>query len=121
MPSYTRTNLKDQVFDSTSQANIGSAITLQDLLNRVVRRVYGDVDLRSAKRKVQISPGLFEDVFTYPWPTDAKGLGIIDVKPQVNRSKEFEIELTTPEEFDRRKLFDRCNGRELVAIQENDF
>lgn len=79
---YTRTNLKDQVFDSTSQANIGSAITVNDLLNRVVRRVYGDVDLRTAKRKTQISPGLFKDVFTYPWPSDAKGLGLIDVDPR---------------------------------------
>ena len=117
---YSRTNLKDQIFDSTSQANIGSAITVNDLLNRVVRRVVSEIDLRSTKRKTQISPGLFNDVFTYTWPTDGKGLGIIDVMPQVNRSKDFEIELTTPEEFDRRKVFDRGNGRELVAIREND-
>jgi len=121
MPSYTRTNLKDQVFDSTSQANIGSAITLNDLLNRVVRRVYGDVDLRSAKRKTTVSPGLFNDVFTYSWPTDGKGLGFIDLQPQINRPKDLEWELTTPEEFDRRKVYDRGQGRELVAIRENDF
>jgi hypothetical protein len=115
--TYTRTNLQDQIFDSTSQANIGSAITLQDLLNRVVRRVYGDVDLRTAKRKTQISPGLFKDVFTYPWPSDAKGLGLIDVDPQVNRSSDFELYLTTPEEFQRRKSIEY----NLAAIRENDF
>ena len=115
--TYTRTNLKDQLFDTTSQANIGSAITLQDLLNRVVRRVYGDVDLRTAKRKTQISPGLFKDVFTYPWPTDGKGLGLIDVDPQVNRRSDFELNLTTPEEFQRRKSLEY----NLAAIRENDF
>lgn len=118
---YSRTNLKDQIFDSTSQANIGSAITVNDLLNRVVRRVVGEVDLRSTKRKTTVSPGLFEDVYTYSWPTDAKGLGFIDLQPQVNRSKDLEWELTTPEEFDRRKLYDRGQERELVAIRENDF
>lgn len=117
MPAYSRTNLKDQVFDSTSQANIGSAITINDLLNRVIRRVYGDVDLRSAKRKTQISPGLFNDVFAYPWPTDAKALGLIDVDPQVNRRSDFEINLTTPEEFQRRKSLEF----NLAAIRENDF
>jgi hypothetical protein len=114
---YTRTNLKDAIFDSTSQANIGSAITLQDILNRIVRRVFGDVDLRSAKRKTQISPGLFKAIYTYPYPTDAKGLGLIDVDPQVNRSSDFELTLTTPEEFQRRKSLEY----NLAAIRENDL
>src|ERR1044072_2136655 len=115
--TYTRTNLKDQVCDTTSQANIASAITLQDLLNRVGRRVYGEGDLRTAKRKTQISPGLFKDVFTYPWPTEGKVLGLIDVNPQVSRSSDFELYLTTPEEFQRRKSLEY----NLAAIRENDF
>lgn len=117
---YTQTNFKDNVFDSTLDADISSALNTQNLMNRAVRFVIGDLDLRSTKRKTQVSPGLFEDVYTYTWPTDAKALGFIDLEPQVNRPKDLEWELTTPEEFDRRKVYDRSQSRELVAIRESD-
>jgi hypothetical protein len=118
---YSYTNLKDHIFDPIVYANISSDYTVRDILNRAVRKLNRDVDLRSTKRKTQVSPGLFEDVYTYPWPSDAKGLGFIDLQPQVNRSRDLEWDLTTPEEFDRRKLYDRGQGRELVAIRESDM
>src|ERR1044072_564745 len=114
---YRYTNFKDDVFDPIVYANIGSDYTVINILSRAVRKLLRDVDLRSTKRKTQISPGLFSDVFTYPWPSDAKRLGLIDVAPQVNRNSDFEINLTTPEEFDRRKSLEP----NLAAIRENDF
>lgn len=117
MPSYSYSQLKDDVFDPIVYANIGSDYTIINIFNRAIRKLLRDVDLRSTKRKTQISPGLFNDVFIYPWPTDAKRLGLIDVDPQVNRPSDFEINLTTPEEFQRRKSLEK----NLAAIRENDF
>lgn len=115
--SYTRLNLKAAAFDSTVQANIGSALTINDIMNRAVRIVGNDVDLRSVKRRTTISPGLFDDVYSYPYPTDGKNNGVIDVAPRVNRRRDSDWYNTTPEEFDRRKL----TSEYVLALDESDL
>jgi len=117
--TYIYTDLYNNV-NGMTHGKITNLTDARVTLNRAVRFVVGDIDLRSTKRKTQVSPGLFEDVFTYPWPSDAKGLAFIDLQPQINRPSDLEWELTTPEEFDRRKVYDRGMGRELVAVREND-
>lgn len=74
------------------------------LINRAVRLVSSDVDLRSAKRRQALSPNLTSE-YDYTLPTNLKGFGIIDIQKQANRGtrQSSEFQLTTPEEFDRLK------------------
>jgi len=117
MPSYDYTEIRDAAIDSTLYSDISSYVTLRTIINDAVRFVFGDVDLRTAKRKAAASPNLFNDVYDYTCPTDLKGISLIDVVPQINRSKDSDIELTTPEQFDRRKTLDRM----MVAFSEDSF
>ena len=86
-------------------------------INDAVRAVNGELDLKSAKRKASLSPFLFDDIYDYGAPTDLKGMAIIDIKPQVNRSETYEFTLTTPEEFDRKK----DTVENLCAITDDSF
>lgn len=116
MPIYTRVQLKKDV-----QTMISGKIQDTDLntiVDRAVRDVLSDTDLRSSKRKSALSPNLFDDTFDYSCPTDLKGLSLIDVKPQINRGRMDQWRLTTEEEFDRLK---EDNEDSIVAISDADF
>jgi hypothetical protein len=115
--TYSQTNLKDNIFDSTLDADISSALTTQDLMNRAVRVVLADLDLRSTKRRAALSPKLFDDQYDYTCPTDLKDQAIIDLIPQANRDSESRFLLTTQETFDLTKLDDK----HLVAFTDDDL
>lgn len=117
MPTYTQTNFKDNVFDSTLDADISSALTVQDLLNRAARIVNGEIDLRSAKRRSTFTPNIFDDVYEYTCPTDLKDRAIIDLIPQTNRSLDSKLFLVSQEVFDRKKSI----YKNMVAFSEDDF
>ena len=117
MPVYTYTNYKDQVFDPIVYPNITTTMTVLNVLNRAARLLLTMVDLRSTKRRVTAAPALFNEIYDYSWPGDGKEQAFIDLAPRTNRSKDFELNLTTPEEFDRRK----SSESDLVAILDFDF
>lgn len=96
-----------------------TAANLLTIVNKGVREVLQDVDLRSTIRKSALSPNLFDDIFEYSAPTDLKGDCIIDIQPQINRSRLLNWDLTTPEEFDRYKE-DNYSNRHLVALSNDD-
>jgi hypothetical protein len=79
--------------------------------------VFADVDLRSSKRIVTITPNVFDDVYDYTAPTDIKGYGIIDVRPQAGREIGSKIKLVSSEFFDRKK----SDVNLLAAIEDDDF
>lgn len=112
MPNYTYTNLKDAIIaDASTISNI------QGIINRTVREVIADIDLRSTKRKSQVSPEIMNDVNTYGAAADMKEMALIDLQAQIGRLVDSEIELVSTEEFDRRKSVDR----NIVAITDEDF
>ena len=117
--SYTRTALLSSVFDDTIQANLANQVDVQDAVNRAVRKVYLDVDLRSAKRVAVISPNVFDDEYRYAAPSDLKDYAIIDVKPQAypTRDSRSRVMLVTPEEFDRKKN----SKNRLVSVADDDL
>jgi len=104
------------------------------IINRAVREVVSDADLRSCIRKSALSPNLFDDIYQYSAPTDLKGGKVIDVKPQVNRGRSDYWRMTTAEEFDRYKEDRRTDafgdpirvrennwsGESLIALQDTD-
>lgn len=102
---YTYTNIKDLV-NGAMHGKVDNLKSALNTINQGVRQALGKVDLRSTKRKSTLSPNLFNEVYDYSCPSDLKGMGIIDVVPQINRSRDYDIDLVSPEEFDRRKSSD---------------
>jgi len=117
---------------------ISGTLTPTDLnivINRAVRDVLADADIRSCIRRAALSPNLFDEIYQYAAPTDLKGDKIIDVKPQVNRYRNDYWRKTTVEEFDRYKQDlrtdeigdplrtnqNRWNGECLMAVQDSDI
>lgn len=91
----------------------------RDLINSAVRIALSDIDFRGNIREVTLSPSLMENQFDYAIPNDVKADKIIDLRPENTDSRgEFEsYDLTTPEEFDRRKKFEKS----LFTILNNDL
>lgn len=101
--NYTYSELLNEVLDSARRSNITNVITARIPLNRGARRLLEEIDLRSTKRKSVLGTDLFDDIYSYPSPTDLKGSAIIDFDPQVNRDRTFRIELVTEQEFEQKK------------------
>jgi len=85
------------------------------IVNETAREVTSEVDLRSMKRKSSLSPFLFDDIYDYSVPSDLKGISIIDIKPQINRTEKFT--LTTPKEFDLKK----SSLNDICAFSDDSF
>ena len=116
MPAiYTRTNLNSSIAARIPAGS--STVDLDVLSNDAVREVLLDLDLRSTKRRSALSPNLFNDVYDYTWPSDAKNWAFIDLVTQINRIKEDTWDLVTPQEFDRRKAVED----KLVSFGNDDL
>src|SRR3990167_5774540 len=85
----------------------------QVIMNRAVRYVVGDVDLRSLKRSATLSP----NVYDYAAPTDLKGEKIIDLRKQVNRDSFERWALVDEVDFDRRKSISQYR----IAVRDENF
>ncbi len=94
---------------------------LNTIVNRAVREVLLVADLRSAKRKTPLSPNLFNGIYDYACPIDLKSFGIIDIRPQIKRSKSDQWRLTSTEEFDRLKSEIGFSNDNLIAIDDFDM
>jgi len=88
MAVYTRSALKTNI--SSMVSGIVSDTDQNTILNRAVREVLSDIDMRSMKRKTYLVPNLFSDIYDYAAPSDLKDTGIIDVRPQINRGRHDE-------------------------------
>lgn len=64
-----------------------------------------------------LATDLFDDIYSYPAPTDLKDTALIDLDPQINRSSIFKVVRVTEEEFQRRKLV-RSN---IVSIATDEL
>src|SRR3990167_2442851 len=114
--TYTQQLLIDAV-NSATHGKSGQSQVRQDQLNRVVRFVATDINLRSTKRRETLSPNLFAEMYDYAAPSTLKGRAVIDIRRQVNRSIAEQWRLVDEEEFDRKKGL----GRNIFTITEDDF
>ena len=105
----------DAVVDATKYPNIGSQLNVQKLLNRIMRLVWAEVDIKTAKRKATAIQ-MFDDEYDYTLPSDLKGWGIVDIKPQKPRTLSEQYRLVQNEDFDRKKSL----GGNLVTIYHAD-
>jgi hypothetical protein len=104
-----------EVIDGMVHQKFAQVNDRQVLVNRAVKKVLSDMDLRSAKRKSTLSPNLFSDVYDYTAPSDLKGEKIIDLRKQVNRPTFEKWSLIDESEFDRKKTAYK------VAIRDENF
>lgn len=111
MPIFTYSNFKSRV-NAKIKGKVGVLINPRDTLNDVARQVYADVDLVSARRSTALTPNLFKKIYEYASPTDMKS--IINIEPQTDRNR-ARYDLTTPEEFYRRRDIN------TIAIDDSDF
>ena len=114
---YKQSDLQNSVWDPLVYPSITNQLSVQDVMNFAVREVFAVVDLRSAKRLYTLPVGLFDDIYDYPCPTDLKNLGIIDVVPQVRRSRSFGMTLVGSEEFDQKKSY----IKNLISFNDHDL
>jgi len=75
---------RDGIVDATKYPNIGSQLSVEKLLNRVVRIVLGENDLRSTKRTATAIQ-FFDEEYDYVCPSDMKDTALIDIIPQKPR------------------------------------
>lgn len=115
-PVITQTELK-AIANGASHGKLSQTQDFQVVLNRAVRYVIGDVDLRSAKRSAQLSPNMYSDVYEYAAPTDLKGEKLIDFRRQVNRPTNERWLLVDDVDFDRKKTVSHYR----VAVRDENF
>lgn len=97
--NYTQSDLSDRV-DALIQGKIGILRSAENTFNAGVRSFLNKVDLKSLRRKVTLTPNLFNGVFDYAKPGDIKAQAIIDIPAQARR-QDGEWMLVPSERFDR--------------------
>lgn len=115
-PTYSQTDLYEMI-DGMVHQKFPQVNDRQVIVNRAVRFVLNDIDLRSNKRSAALSPNLFDSVYDYTAPSDLKARKIIDIKKQVSRSWKERWQLVDEADFDRRKGVDD----RLICIKDANF
>ncbi|MCK9370223.1 hypothetical protein M0R04_09985 [Candidatus Dojkabacteria bacterium] len=113
--TYTYQNF----YDALNGLLHGKVKNLQDprvTINRAIRIVNAEVDTESTIRQSALVPYLFTDVFDYACPADLKATAVIDLIPQINRSRYFGLDLVPSEEFDRNKNWEK----NIIAFYDHD-
>lgn len=117
MAVYTRSQLKTSI-NGRIYNKSGLLADINTTINNAVREVISSVDLRSTKRKAATAPNLFNDIYQYACPADLKAAKIISLQPQTYERDLFQDwELTTEDEFDRRKE----TTPNLLSISDRDL
>ena len=98
---YTQSQLLSDI-NRKIFGKIGMISSQEDFINEVARTVNNDVSIRSTRRKMPLSTGLFPMVYQYPAPTDLRDYKIIDIPPQ---AKDYDDTFTMipSEQFHNRK------------------
>lgn len=119
---YTQSDFKSRI-NAGIQGKVDMLISSEDLMNEAVRTVKNEVKLRTHKRKAELVPNLFSEIYEYTCPSDMEGLSIIDIPAQAQR-EDGEFALVPPEQFrrDRKKgdiSIDEYNGTRVLLIDSN--
>jgi hypothetical protein len=119
---YTQSDFKSRV-NGGIQGKVDMLISVQDTLNEAVRTVKNELKFRTHKRRAELVPNLFSEIYEYTCPSDLEGLSIIDIPAQATR-EDGEFNLVPPEQFrrDRKKgdiSIDDYNGSRVLLIDSS--
>lgn len=115
-PTYSQADFYE-IIDGMVHQKFAQTNDRQVIVNRAVRYVLGDIDMRSTKRSAALSPNLFNSVYDYTAPSDLNARKIIDIKKQVSRSSSERWQLTDEADFDRLKGV----SSRIIAIKDANF
>lgn len=115
-PQYTQAEFQ-AIVNGMVHRKFEQCSSPQVIMNRAVRFVVGDIDLRSSKRYSALSPNMFDSEYNYTAPTDLKGEKIIDLRKQVNRNSFEKWSLVDDSEFDRKKGIKPY----MIALRDENF
>ncbi len=83
---YNITQLKNDLEGVLHGTTNNQITNLDGLINRAARQLLLDIDPQENIRLVDLAGPVFTNVWDYPLPVDVKGNGVIDIRPQVNRT-----------------------------------
>lgn len=95
------------IFHGTQTTSI---VNWYGLINRAGRQVLLDCDPQETIRIVSLASPIFNSIYDYASPTDLKGNGIIDIRPQVNRQTTDIVRQVYNQEFDASKGINLLNS-----------
>lgn len=84
--AYTVQDLKNDLTGVLHGTTLNQITNLDGLIYRAARKLLLDVDPQETIRQVPFSTPIFNQIYTYAIPNDLKGISVIDIKPQVNRT-----------------------------------
>lgn len=93
---YTVQQAKDELFPVIHGTNLNKMPNVLGLFNRAARKILADLDPKETQRTATISSPIYQQVYTYPVPTDLKDDAIYDIFPTGNR--------TAGDKYDQRYL-----------------
>jgi hypothetical protein len=127
---YTRTQLKERL-NAGIQGKSGILSDPNETVNEAVRECFGSgftdergnvypLDFRSARRKVALTPNLYNGVFDYYCPADLNAFKIVDLPAQATR-QDGEFALVPVAEFEVNKKLGMLairdyNGSRILKI-----
>lgn len=119
MFTYTRSQFLSDV-NRKIFGKIGMISSQEDFANEVVREVRNDTAIRSAKRKMSLTPHLFPQIFQYAAPSDLFDYKIIDIPAQA-KDHDDGFTLVPVEQFTNRPntgeiAVDDYNGQRVLLI-----
>lgn len=115
--SYSIATLKNDVVAQFHGTTSNKIVNFDGLINRSARQVLLDVDPQETIRISQLTSPIFNSVWNYAIPSDLKGTGIIDIRPQVNRLRTEIAQQVYNQQFDLVKTTDIMNK---VTVQWNN-
>ena len=120
--NYTRANYKTRI-NAGIQGKIGMLISDEDTMNEAARQVIADIHLRSARRKADLSPNLFKDIYQFSAPSDLFMDRVITILPQPSAQTTVPFNNVPTEEFEIQKnsldgtiSIDDFNGTRVLNI-----
>lgn len=81
---YTQSQLLSDI-NAEIHGKIGMISSQTDFVNSVVREVHNDVTIRSTRRRADLAPNLFPEIYQYACPSDLRDYKIIDIPAQAKR------------------------------------
>lgn len=116
--AYTILNATDDLTGILHGTNVDKVTNLSSLFQRGGRNVLAKLDPIETIRIQNLTNALHEDIFDYALPSDVKGDGIIDIRPQVNRTEFDNFSQFSSEPFDLSKHL--SGGRNRIQIKYDD-
>ncbi len=98
------TTLKSELSGILHGTTLNKITNINGVINRAARQLLIDIDPVETTREIPLGP-VYDSVYDYSAPSDLKGNGITDIKPQVQRSLRDRYPQTYSQEFDIYKAY----------------